>query len=260
MQQVFTYLIETFGAFGAILIIIGSVGWILIKELKKSNESLIEKQHMYNIQMTDGLKTSITQLSEKLTDDMRQQNKQLVEYLLNNDIHKQDVHNQNLKDRHKITKEIDQMIDDLRISVDGLRVCVLEFHNSSSNQTGLPFLKFSLTSEKISKGCKIISPKYQNVQFSAILTVAERVLESENHIYVLNNKDEIDEIAPIMVYDGRSGLNGALFKGLFHPSNNELIGLLCIEFPDSIPNDIDETNIISIARTVSGLVTLKNEL
>ena len=66
MQQVFTYLLQNFGPFGLILIVIGFVGWFLIKELRKSNASLIEKQHQYNKQMTEGISNSITKLSEKL--------------------------------------------------------------------------------------------------------------------------------------------------------------------------------------------------
>ena len=82
MQQVFTYLLQNFGPFGLILIVIGFVGWFLIKELRKSNASLIEKQHQYNVQMTEGISNSITKLSEKLTDDLRDQNKQLVMMLI----------------------------------------------------------------------------------------------------------------------------------------------------------------------------------
>lgn len=260
MQQVFTYLLQNFGPFGLILIVIGFVGWFLIKELRKSNASLIEKQHQYNVQMTEGISNSITKLSEKLTDDLRDQNKQLIEYLLSQDVNKIATHNKNLLDRRNITSEVNALISNLCIELGALRVCVIEFHNSLFNQTGFPFLKYTVTYEKITKGCKTIQQNYQGSQFSSISTISEYVLRSHDHIYELHSHDEIDEIVPIMLYDGRTNVNAVLFKGLFDSEDNDLIGLLCVEFADKIPENYDKTSIISTARTIGELISLTNEM
>lgn len=260
MEQIISYLINTFGPFAVVIFVIGGASWLFIKELRKSNESLINKQHEYNKELTSGISDSITKLSEKLTDDLRGQNKQLIDYLLSQDVNKIALHNKNLLDRRNITSEVNTLISNLCIELGGLRVCVIEFHNSLFNQTGFPFLKYTVTYEKITKGCKTIQQNYQGSQFSSISTISEYVLQSHDHIYELHSHDEIDEIVPIMLYDGRTNVNAVLFKGLFDNEDNDLIGLLCIEFADKIPENYNKTSIISTARTIGELISLTNEM
>jgi hypothetical protein len=259
MEQVLTFILQNYGSLGLVLIVVGGLSWLVIKELRKSNEALINKQQSMNDDLTNAIAKSITGLSEKLTDDLRSQNKQLIDHLINQEEEKTFKHNRQMLDRLSITREVNEIISDLRIELGSSRVCVIEFHNSLYNPTGFPFLKFTVTYEKMSKGRKTISQNYQGAQFSSIAEIADYVLESDNHIYEIHSHEEIDDIVPIMLYDGRTDIDGVLFKGLFNTENNSLIGLLVIEFDKEIPEDYSKTSIISSARTVSELITLSKE-
>lgn len=259
MEQVTSFLLENYGAFGVILLAIGGMAWIIIKELRHSNESLITAQQNMNEKFANSFSSSITSLSDKLTEDMREQNKALIKYVMQQqNIEMDKEHQKNLISRRNITYEINTIINNLRIELEADRVIVLEFHNSFVNTTGFPFLKYTVTYEKISKGSKTIQQNYQSSQFSSVATIAENVLNDRQHIFTLNNIEEIERICPIMMND--STINrGVVFKGLFDNQNNILIGLIGIEFKGAMPDDYDRTPIIAAARTIGELLTLSKD-
>jgi hypothetical protein len=62
------------------------------------------------------------------------------------DKHKQEKHVELLKARDEISREIDEVVIDLRRDLDADRVFVVEYHNTVSNLRGLPFKFMSVTS------------------------------------------------------------------------------------------------------------------
>lgn len=257
MEQVFNFLLQNYGAFGVILIAVGGLGWLMIKELRKSNEALITSQQKMSTDLSTSVAKSITGLSEKLTDDMRDQNRKLIEYIINRDHQKEEEHNENLLNRRSVTHEVNDILNNTRNLLEANRACVIEFHNSFANQTGFPFLKYTMTYEKISRGCLPIQQQYQSTAFSSIAEIAEGILAQPNHIFMLRTREEIEKLCPIMLTDGRT-INGMLWKGIFNSGNNLLIGLLCFEYTDKIYECFDKIEVITAARNIGELITLTN--
>lgn len=257
MENIFTFLLENYGAFGVILICVGGLGWLMIKELKKSNETLIANQQKMSTDLSTSVAKSITGLSENLTNDLREQNKQLIQYIVNREHVKDEKHNKNLIDRRNITQEVNSIINDTRNLLEANRAFVLEFHNSFANQTGFPFLKYTMTYEKISRGCLPIQQQYQSTAFASLSEICENILSQPNHIFMLNSHEEIEKLCPIMITDGRP-ICGMLWKGIFNSKNNLLIGLLGFEYTEKMYNGYDKVEIITAARNIGELITLTN--
>lgn len=255
MGQVISFLLENYGALGIMFIVIGALGWFVIKELRNSNKALIDKQSEMNKDMTTTIAKSMQELSLSLTNDLRDQNKQFINHLLNNENNKEIEHQENLINRRKVTKEINNILSNIKNSLEADRVAVFEFHNSYANQTGFPFLKYTMTYEKIAKGCMPIQQQYQASPFSSISEISEVILEKPNHIYLIHSKDEMEEICPIMLTDNRI-IVGSMWKGIFDSTNNLLIGLLYIEYKNKIYEGFDKVEIISAARNIGELITL----
>lgn len=255
MEQVFSFLLQNYGAFGVILIAVGGLGWLMIKELRKSNETLINGQNKLANDLSTSIAQSITGLSENLTNDLRNQNKFLIEYITNRETEKDRNHNENLINRRNVTHEVNNILNNTRNLLEANRACVLEFHNSFANQTGFPFLKYTMTYEKISRGCLPIQQQYQSTAFSSIAEIAENILSQPNHIYMLHSHEEIEKVCPIMLTDGRK-ITGLLWKGIFNSSNNLLIGLLCFEYTEKFYEGYDPIEVITAARNIGELITL----
>lgn len=255
MGQVMEFLLENYGAFGVMLIVLGGVAWFIIKELRNSNKALIDKQTELNKDMTSSIAQSMHDLSMTLTNDLRDQNKQLINHIIEKENNKEKEHNENLLNRRNVTKEINNILITLKSSLEADRIAIVEFHNSYANQTGFPFLKYTMTYEKINKGCMPIQHNYQASPFAAISDIAEDVLDQPNHIRRFNSKDEMLDVCPIMLTDDRI-VCGSLWKGIFDSSNNLLIGLLYVEYKEKIYEGYDKIEIISAARNIGELLTL----
>lgn len=255
MEQLFDFLLQNYGAFGVILIAVGGLGWLMIKELRKSNEALIKSQAKLSNDLSTSVASSITILSTNLTNDLREQNKKLIDYIVKREQDKDRKHNENLINRRNITHEVNDILNNTRNLLEANRAFIFEFHNSFANQTGFPFLKYTMTYEKISRGCLPIQQQYQSTAFSSISEIAENILIQPNHIFIMESRNEIEKICPIMITDGRK-VSGLLWKGIFESENNLLIGLLCFEYTDKIYDGFDKIEVITAARNIGELITL----
>ena len=197
--------------------------------------------------MTNNMTSGIESLASKITNDFSEQNDKiidaittqnakLIDYITNRDNHNTETHSHMLEERMKCSEEINHKLKEIALEVDSPHTFILEFHNSYQNLSGTPFAKYSCTYEYAA----IDIPRYANVvsgyPFSIISSIVKDILKTKEKQVTYDNKDKI-RIMPIM-HDNymKEKIVGLIFNAMYD-NNNNMIGLLVIEFHDKINND-----------------------
>ena len=261
MESITSFLVENYGVLGVFLIVVGALAFFIIKELKNSNMKLIETQHELNKELNESLSGSLSSMASQLTLSLQTQNEKLIDHIIGSTKQAQEDHKENVLERIAITEDIKEKIKEITILTQASRGLVLEFHNSFENLSGFPFAKYTCTYEYVTKGVIPIMQNISGLQFSSISGVVERIFDKTNtdHIVIAHNIQELEEISPIMENFIKESSEAVLWKGLFNPNDHMLIGLLCLEYRNGIPDRIDKTDIKITAASISELISLSKK-
>lgn len=261
MESITSFMVENYGVLGVFVIIVGFLAFFIIKELKASNSLLVEKQHELNKELNDSISKSLAGMTKSLTDSLQQQNDKLIDHIIGNANKAQEEHKENVLERIAITEDIKEKLKEITILSHASRGLVLEFHNSFENLSGFPFAKYTCTYEYVTKGVMPIMQNISGLQFSSISGVVERIFDKSNsdHIVIAHNIQELEEISPIMENFIKESSEAVLWKGLFNPVDHMLIGLLCLEYRNGVPDRIDKTDIKITAASISELISLSKK-
>lgn len=259
MFEFFSKLVDQFGIYGFLAIIIGGIVYLTMSKFSKRNEK------------------SLSELTDTMTTILSQQNTNLLNTLSNNsanmqtamlsviekamstkDEQVQTLHKASMSHRMSVSDKIQTILYELMVSYHSRRCGILEFHNSTNNFNGLSFLWYDLTYENMQKNVPSISQVCKNQQLSILMPVLKKVME-HNGITAYRYDDivKLDQESPIL-YRQLSEQNVAtvIYCGLYDLQNN-LIGLVFLEYdevfkyPQSI---VDFTDIKEKSNGISRLL------
>lgn len=193
--------------------------------------------------LSDDMSTGLEKVGEKLTDQMSKQNDQLLnvivgqqDKLLDSILNKRVVdaqkHNEMLFDKIKIADEINQALKEIMLFHNAQRAFIIEFHNTSSNLSGVPFAKYSCTYEWHDRGVYSLIGKCDSLPFSQMAKVTTDVLNSKNQIMVYTDMekfaDENRSMWSALANDNTK--TTAVVYAAMYDKNNVLIGMMCLEY------------------------------
>ena len=193
--------------------------------------------------LSDDMSTGLEKVGEKLTDQMSKQNDQLLniiidqqDKLFDNILSKRTVdaqkHNEMLFDKIKIADEINQSLKEIMLFHNAQRAFIIEFHNTSSNLSGVPFAKYSCTYEWHDKGVYSLSGKCNSLPFSQIAKITADVLNSENQMIIYTDMEKFadENISLWTILTVAHSKTKSIVYIAMYDKNNILIGMLCLEY------------------------------
>ena len=126
------------------------------------------------------------------------------------DRHKQEKHLELLKARDEISREIDEIVVDLRRDLGADRVFVIEYHNTISNLRGLPFKFMSITSYDTKRNVDPLDLAKYNQLNTGLFTKFIQMLRNETYIEFRNVDKQCDimNICNLLIED--SSKNAAI--------------------------------------------------
>jgi len=193
--------------------------------------------------LSDDMSTGLEKVGEKLTDQMSKQNDQLLnvivgqqDKLLDSILNKRVVdaqkHNEMLFDKIKIADEINQALKEIMLFHNAQRAFIIEFHNTSSNLSGVPFAKYSCTYEWHDKGVYSLIGKCDSLPFSQMAKVTTDVLNSKNQIMIYTDMEKFadENISMWSALANDTTKTTAVVYAAMYDKNNVLIGMMCLEY------------------------------
>ena len=86
-----------------------------------------------------------------------------------------------------IHSEINELLTELRLSSDSMRVSVLQFHNGEYFMDGISMRKFSITHESSHKGYTSQALKFKNTLCSLFVPLLTKVIENNSLIFSIQS-------------------------------------------------------------------------
>lgn len=262
-KGIFQVLIDNYGIYG-LLVAICLVGVCVTIPviLNKHNKKMSENFNKLGIDLSNALKDQNNNLIDKLTetqDKLLESNLNIVNSLIEQ---KNKIHGSGLNLRDRVSIPIQNKINHLKDLYRANRVGIVEFHNSLVNLNGLPFLWYDLIYESIIKGTHSISIETKNMPFNILTPILLKV--SDGHIHIFDEKDiENFYNQSSVLYDFCLKWNiGTVIASPILNSDNELVGLLTLEYHTDNPldfEDLDITDIEAETKVISALLELNKK-
>lgn len=274
MEQFLIKILDAYGLPGLIGVGLAVVIYLFIN--KKLNDS--EKK------TADILSTSLSQMTSSITTTIIDQNKNLVDKLLQNtrtsehemvnllsstlekmNQNKEEEHRKSIKQRIDISEPIQKQLYEMMNFYHASRCSVLEFHNSKENLNGLSFVWFDMHYEQKQRNVKSISIRCKDVQVSVLTQAIAKVITRNGiAIYDAEEMKQLEQVSPILYEWLTKDLNctSIIFVGIYDSSNN-IIGLVTIEYNDTykMPKEIiDVHDIKSRVSAISQLLEFKKTI
>ena len=262
-KGIFQVLIDNYGIYG-LLVAICLVGVCVAIPviLNKHNKKMGESFNKLGIDLSNALKQQNNSLIEKLTetqDKLLESNLNIVNSLIEQ---KNKIHGSGLNLRDRVSIPIQNKINHLKDLYRANRVGIVEFHNSLVNLNGLPFLWYDLIYESIMKGTHSISIETKNMPFNILTPILLKI--SDGNIHIFDEKDiENFYNQSSVLYDFCLKWNICTVIGSpILNSDNELVGLLTLEYHTDNPldfEDLDITDIEAETKVISALLELNKK-
>lgn len=267
MEELLIKIFDTYGLLGLIGVGIATLIYLFIN--KKMNES--QKK------TADILSASLSQMTSSITTTIIDQNKSLVDKLLQNTatsehdmvnllsstlekIHQseEEEHRKSIKRRIDIGEPIQKKLYEMMNYYHASRCSILEFHNSKENLNGLSFVWFDMHYEQKQQNVKSISLRCKDVQVSILTQVIAKIY-MRNGIAIYDEAEikDLEKLSPLLYEWLVKDLNctSAIFIGIYDSSNN-VIGLVVIEYNDAYKMPKDIIDIHDMKSRVSALSQL----
>ena len=262
-KGIFQVLIDNYGIYGLLLAIcLVGVCVAIPVVLNKHNKKMSENFNKLGIDLSNALKKQNNTLIDKLSetqDKLLESNLNIVNRLIDQ---KNEVHGMGLNIRDRLSVPIQNHINHLKDLYRANRVGIIEFHNSLVNLNGLPFLWYDLIYESIKKGTHSVSIETKNMPFNILTPILLKISNGDIHIF---NKKDIENFynQSSVLYDCclKWDISTIIASPILN-SNNELIGLLSLEYHTDNPldfDDLDMTDIESETKVISALLELNKK-
>ena len=217
----------------------------------------------------NNISTGLEEIGEKLADQMSNQNdklmdcivdqqKQLVDYLINKDAHDLVMHNNMVNERMELAEDINMSLKDIMNIHNAQRAFIVEFHNSYSNLSGVPFAKFSCNYEWFDKGLIPLSSKCMGLPFSSMARIVSDIIQSPSQQKIYNDMTKLEEENPVIFsYVGDHKTTMIVYTGMYD-KNNILIGLLVLEYQGELdPNKINLNQLRIQAAELTSILNIR---
>lgn len=230
----------------------GIIGLVLIVAIFVCGQWLSNK-------LSNDMSTGLEKVGEKLTNQMSKQNDQLLntivsqqdkllDHLLDKEQQVKVIHNEMLSDKIKLAEEINSGLKEIMISHHAQRAFIIEFHNTNSNLSGIPFAKYSCTYEWFDKGVFALSNRCQALPFSQMAKIVGDVIHTDKQIKVYNDMHKFADENPSL-WSALSIENSsphAVIYSAMYDKNNILIGMLCLEYQKEHKITDEEINQLTV--------------
>lgn len=242
---------------GIIALIVVLAMFIIYKKIKNETSSSLEKGFA---KVTDTIASGMTEQNNRLITAINDNNKEMLRFIMRG---KDEEHERSIDARMDVAEQILQNIRDLSNITGASRVCVLEFHNSKENFSGLSFVWYDMHYEWPAKGVEPITDIIKNVQVARLLPIVKRINHTPNtRTIILDRKalEALESEEPLLYYDlvKKLDLNHVVYSGLYDTHCGKLIGLLAVEFNYEISYEEVaqyETEYENTASVVANLLT-----
>lgn len=215
--------------------------------------------------MNKNMNSGFEQLGKTLITEMHEQNKHLIntildqqnkiiDHIIDNNINEQKKHNTALTERMELTEDIKNTLKDIGQIHNCQRVFIVEFHNSYQNLSGTPFAKFSCTYEWIDKGVKSIQLEIKDLQFGILSTVVRKVYQSHTQQIVYYDIKEFIKDCPALGKFFKECAAETMVCTAMYDRDNRMIGGLVLEY-DYKPENI---NLIQLHIQAAELTSMLN--
>lgn len=170
------------------------------------------------------------------------------------------IHSDSIRKRLQVSEEINDILWELMNHYNCQRSILIEFHNSKENLNGLSFLWYDIQYEKQHRGVQSISAKSRNLQASNLLPIINMVNAAPSNIVILNEED-IEAIyeKSTVLYSQFKEIHAAhiIYCGIYS-YDNELIGLIALEYQEGFPYHEDLINLFDIKDKAGSISLLLN--
>lgn len=260
MFDFFTKIIDEFGIYGLLVIVLGGIIYLTISKFSKKTEKSI-------IDLTDTMTTILSQQNTNLLNTLSTNSNNMQTAMLqvidkamtNRDEQNKDIHRESMNHRLSISEKIQTILYEMMVTYHAKRCGILEFHNSTNNFNGLSFLWYDMTYENIQKNIKSISGVCKNQQLSILTPVMKSMMEHDGIVvYRYEDIKSLEKLSPVLyrqLVDDQD-VSTVLYCGLYDLHNN-LIGTMLLEYDDTFQypeNIIDFTDIKEKSNGISRLL------
>lgn len=262
-KGIFQVLIDNYGIYG-LLVAICLVGVCVAIPviLNKHNKKMSDNFNKLGIDLSNALKDQNNNLIEKLSetqDKLLESNLNIVNSLIEQ---KNKIHGSGLNLRDRVSIPIQNKINHLKDLYRANRVGIVEFHNSLVNLNGLPFLWYDLIYESIMKGTHSISIETKNMPFNILTPILLKTSDGNIHIF---DKKDIENFynQSSVLYDFclKWDISTVIASPILN-SDNELVGLLTLEYHNDNPLDFEDLDVADIeaeTKVISALLELNKK-
>ena len=251
-------IIEQYGWFGGVVVVLSIVVWLLIKFIL---DRLSTDVNTMSNNISDKIAESMTKQNESLVAIMNNQNDKLIDFLIKTNSDEKNSHSSMLESKMNIASDVNDKLKDITNYTNADRVSILEFHNSSNNLLGIPFAKFSCTYEWFKPGIVPLMMKLSGLQFSILSSVVKDILNGNKQYIIYESINDIKYNNPALYYELEQAKVKSIIYFAMYNNNNCMLGLLSIEYHNNKMNkDILNFNeIIYDVLRVTSLINLANK-
>lgn len=217
--------------------------------------------------LSNSMTTGLEAVGKKLTTEMSNQNKELInvviaqqdkmlDHIINNKHNEVVNHNNMLEKRIQLSDEISQSLREIGLTHNSQRAFILEFHNSYQNLSGTPFAKYSCTYEWFDKGIEPLQFKCKDMPFSSLGHVVSAIFKSGNQQVQYSNMDDFAKDAPGLNALLRDERTKQVVYTAMYDRNNTMIGLLVLEY-QSEPKSLNLNQLHIQAAELTSILNLR---
>lgn len=262
-KGIFQVLIDNYGIYGLLMAIcLVGICVAIPVILNQHNKKMSENFNQFGIDLSNVLKEQNINLIDKLSETQNkllESNLNIVNRLIDQ---KNEVHGKGLNLRDRLSVPIQNHINHLKDLYRANRVSIVEFHNSLVNLNGLPFLWYDMIYESIMKGTHSTSIETKNMPFNILTPVLLKISNGDIHVF---NKKDIENFynQSSVLYDFclKWDIESIITSPILN-SNNELVGILTLEYHTDNPLDFEDLDIADIeseTKVISALLELNKK-
>lgn len=261
MEQV-NKIAEIFQQYGwpgilAIALVI-SLWFILQKLLKKSSEDTSNT-------LSKGLKDIVTNINNQneyliqiVTEQSAKQQEKMFELLsqtlIKHDEDKAEKHNESMNHRMKVSDTVMNKLYEILNYHNAQRTVIIEFHNSKENFNGLSFVWYDVQYEAHHRRIIPIASRCKDIQLSKLYMIIDDIYNATGPVIYTKSDFEERGIYNLLYNDIEKDINGLIYQGIYS-DNNELIGLICLEYiKTELPINIDKNELNAQTAEISALL------
>ena len=233
-MDLFFSVFEKYGLQGVIVLVLCAVLYFMFK---KFGNNLVSNMSTGLEKLGEKLTDQISNQNIKLVDTIIDQQKNLVGYLLNRESNEKQKHDNMLGERIIVADDVNMKCKEIMLKHRAKRAFTIEFHNSYTNISGIPFAKYSINYEWFDKGVYPLQYKAQGLPFSGLAKIVKDIYNTPNQQIVYDDLNKFENENPVLMSLFRDDNTKAFIYTGVHDNRNMLIGFLVLEYQEEIDKD-----------------------